>query len=232
MQNAVINTSVLIRRVTCLAFIFFISNATAQQNDFGVWAGVSLKHKFSQRFSATLEEQIRLNQNAMAIAQYFTDASLEYSLSKKFKFAFGYRFINNFQQTYYSKRHRMYADLSYKTKFEKFQFILRTRLQEQQKDIHSSEVGYIPDWYSRNKLTAKLDLTKKYMPYASAEMMYLIKAPNATVNYIEKWRYTIGVEYEFNREHSLDIYYLIQRDRMINDPITLYAVSIGYAYTF
>jgi len=30
----------------------------------------------------------------------------------------------------------------------------------------------------------------------------------------------------------LDIYYLIQRDRMINDPVTLYAASIGYVFTF
>jgi hypothetical protein len=218
--------------IALLSGIFFVSIAQAQQNDFGIWAGVSISHKFTQRLSGTVEEQIRLNQNATAIDQYFTDLSLEYSLSKKFKFAFGYRFINNFQQTYYSKRHRIYADLSYKTKFSMLQFILRTRLQEQQKDIYSSETGYIPAWYSRNKITTKLDLNRKYTPYASAEMMYLIKAPNVSINYIEKWRYCFGVEYDFNRMHSLDFYYLIQRDRMINEPITLYAFSINYKFTF
>src|SRR5204862_2655921 len=126
----------------------FFSTANAQYNDFGVWAGVTVKHKFTQKLSASLEEQVRTYQNSTAVAQYFTDASLEYSLSKKFKVALGYRFINNNQQTYYSKRHRVYADLSYKTKLSMFQFILRTRLQEQQKDIRSSEMGSIPEWYS------------------------------------------------------------------------------------
>jgi hypothetical protein len=212
--------------------ILFSTQVIAQSNDFGIWAGITINHKFTRRLSATLEEQIRLDQNATQINQYFTDASVEYSLSKKFKFALGYRFINNSRNTYYSKRHRVYADLSFKTKFSMLQFIIRTRLQEQQQDIHSSETGYIPTWYSRNKFTVKLDLTKKYTPYATAEMMYLLKAPDVTINYIEKWRYTAGVEYQFNRVHSLDIYYLIQRDRMINDPVTLYAFSIGYAFTF
>jgi len=218
--------------IALLATVFSISNINAQYNDFGIWAGVTIRHKFSQRFSASLEEQVRTYQNSTAIAQYFTEAGLEYSLSKKFKVAAGYRFINNNQLTYYSKRHRVFADLSYKTKFSNFQIIFRTRLQEQQKDIRSSEMGYIPEWYNRNKLTLKLDLTKRYMPYASAEMMYLIKKPNTEINYIEKWRYTFGVEYDFNRVHSLDLFYLIQRDRMVNLPITYYAAGIGYVFTF
>jgi hypothetical protein len=226
------NKKVFDWRLICLAALFFVSGSQAQINDFGVWGSVSIRHKFSQKFSATVEEQVRTFQNSTAIAQYFTDASVEYSLSKKFKVAAGYRFINNYQQTYYSKRHRVYADLSYKTKFRKLQVILRTRIQEQQQDIQSSETGFIPEWYSRNKLTAKLDLTRKYMPYASAEMWYLINAPNVTANYIDKWRYTFGVEYDFNREHSLDAFYLIQRDRMINQPLTYYAVGLGYVFTF
>jgi len=218
--------------IALLSVGLFVSNGYAQYNDFGVWAGVTLKHKFSQRFSGSIEEQVRTYQNSTAIAQYFTEAGLEYSISKKFKVAVGYRFINNNQQTYYSKRHRVFADLSFKTKFSSLQFIFRTRLQEQQKDINSSEMGSIPEWYSRNKLTLKLDLNRKYTPYTSAEMMYLLKAPKIENNYIEKWRYTFGIEYEFNRVHSLDLFYLIQRDRMINNPVTYYAAGIGYVFTF
>ena len=207
-------------------------SCTAQQNDFGIWASVAVKHKFSQKLSATLEEQFRFYQNATDIAQYFTDAGIEYSLSKKIKVGLCYRFINSNHQTYYSKRHRWYVDLSYKTKFSKFQFLLRTRFQEQQQDIYSSDYGYVPNWYSRNKITTKLDLNKKYMPYLSCEMFYMVSAPNTDGSFIDKMRYTVGVEYQFNRVHSLDLYYLIQQDKNVNDPVTDFVVGIGYAFSF
>lgn len=212
--------------------LFFISSSAAQQNDFGVWGSIAVKHKFSQKLSATVEEQFRFNQNAGVLAQYFTDGGLEYSISKKFKVALCYRFINSNQYTYYSKRHRLYADLSYKTKISRLQLLLRTRLQEQQQDIHSSEHGRIPAWYSRNKITAKIDLNKKYAPYFSAELFYMISAPNEDGGIIDKMRYAAGVEYEFNRVHAIDLYYLIQQDKNVYDPITDFVVGLGYAFSF
>lgn len=212
--------------------LFFISSSSAQQNDFGVWGSIAVTHKFSRKLSATIEEQFRFNQNASNLVQYFTDAGLEYSISKKFKVALCYRFINSDQYTYYSKRHRLYADLSYKTKSSRLQLLLRTRLQEQQQDIHSSEHGRIPAWYSRNKITAKIDLNKKYSPYVSAELFYMISAPNEDGGIIDKMRYAAGVEYEFNRVHAIDLYYLIQQDKNVNDPLTDFVVGLGYAFSF
>ncbi len=214
-------------------FVFFSSfSSSAQQNDFGIWAAVSVKHKFSQKFSATVEEQFRFNQNATAIAQYFTDAGLEYALSKKLKVALCYRFINNFQDTYYSKRHRLYIDLSYKTKFSRIQVLIRTRLQEQQQDIYSSDYGKIAAWHSRNKITAKFDLNKRYTPYLSTELFYMLSAPNEEGGIIDKMRYAAGIEYEFNRVHALDLFYLIQQDKNVNDPVTDFVVGVAYAFSF
>ena len=113
-----------------------------------------------------------------------------------------------------------------------FQFLLRTRLQEQQQDIYSSDYGYIPAWYSRNKLTVKLDLNKKYTPYLSAELFYRISSPNSERYIIDKMRYTAGFEYEFNRVHTLDLFYLLQQDKNSNDPMTDFVAGIGYVYTF
>ena len=215
-----------------VSFIVFSGYVKAQQNDFGVWAGVAVNHKFTQNFSATVEEQFRFDHNATAIAQYFTDAGAEYSLSKKFKVSLSYRFANNYKKTYFSKRHRVSIDLSYKTKISKIQLMLRTRLQEQQADINSSDLGHIPEWYSRNKLTAKLDLDQKYSPYLGVEAFYLISKPGDDGHFIDKWRYSAGVEYKFNRVHALDVYYLIQRERNVKNPLTDYVAGIGYVFSF
>ena len=218
--------------ILILFFLFGATVSSAQQNDFGVWASVAVQHKFTQKLSATVEEQFRFNRNAASIAQYFTDAGIEYSLTKKFRVALCYRFTNNSKDTYYSKRHRLYADLSYRMKFSSLQLILRTRLQEQQEDIHSSETGYIPSWYSRNKLTVKFDLGKKYTPYLSAEMFYRISSPNTKGSLTDKMRYTAGVAYEFNRVHAIDLFYLVQQDKNVYDPVTDYVAGIGYVFSF
>ncbi|MEO8087070.1 MAG: DUF2490 domain-containing protein [Bacteroidota bacterium] len=215
-----------------LLFLFFSSPSHAQQNDFGIWSSVAVSHKFTQKLSATLEEQFRFNQNAGSIAQYFTDAGVEYSLSKRFKVGVCYRFINSAQETYYSKRHRFYCDLSYKTKLSKVLLILRSRLQAQQQDIYSSDIGSISAWYSRNKITAKFDLDKKYTPYLATELFYMISTPDKGGGIIDKMRYTAGVSYEFNRVHAIDLYYILQQDRNVNDPVTDYVVGIGYIFTF
>lgn len=224
------------RKLSTAGFLIFvlsnISSAYAQQNDFGVWGSIAVTHKFSRRLSASVEEQFRFNQNASNLVQYFSDAGLEYSISKKFKVAICYRFINSYQYTYYSKRHRLYADLSYKTKISLLQLLLRTRLQEQQQDIFSSEHGRIPAWYSRNKITAKIDLNKKYAPYLSAELFYMLSAPNEDGGLIDKMRYAAGVQYEFNRVHAVDFYYMIQQDKNVNDPVTDFVVGLGYVFSF
>jgi hypothetical protein len=226
-------TDCRLRITNCFFFICLLtSSANAGQNDFGIWGSASVKHKFSQKISATLEEQFRFNQNATAVAQYFTDAGVEYSLSKKLKVTLCYRFINNQKETYFSKRHRFYVDLSYKLKYSQLQFLLRTRLQEQQEDIHSSDFGYIPAWYSRNKLTVKFDLNKKYTPYLGVEAFYMISTPNVDGSFIDKMRYTAGFEYEFNRVHALDLFYLMQQDQNVNKRVTDFVAGIGYAYTF
>ncbi|CAN5605622.1 DUF2490 domain-containing protein [soil metagenome] len=232
-RNIRIGKSFLVYCLLPIAFLLFLlPSSSAQQNDFGIWSSVAVSHKFTQKLSATVEEQFRFNRNAGALAQYFTDAGLEYSLSKKFKVAICYRFINSAQETYYSKRHRFYFDLSYKTKLSKVQIIVRTRLQGQQQDIYSSDIGSIPAWYSRNKITVKFDLDKKYTPYLATEMFYMISTPNREGGIIDKMRYTVGVSYEFNRVHAIDLYYMIQQDKNVNDPVTDYVVGIGYVFSF
>ncbi len=224
--------SVLLYLSIVLACLSYTRNVVAQQNDFGIWGSINVSHKITRNFSATVEEQFRFNRNASAVAQYFTDAGVEYSITKKLKVALCYRFTNSNKYTYYSKRHRLYADLSYKIKFSPFQFLLRTRLQEQQQDIYSSEHGYIPSWYSRNKLTAKLDLNKKYSPYLGVEMFYVLSSPNDDGKYIDKWRYAAGIDYEFNRAHGIDLYYMIQQDSNVKDPVTDFVAGIGYSFSF
>lgn len=212
--------------------LLFPAVPRAQVNDFGLWTSVAVSHRITRNLSVTVEEQVRFDQNVSHVSQFFTDGGFEYAISKSFRAGVYYRFINSNRETYYSKRHRWYADLSYKVRLKPFQFTLRTRMQQQVEDLHSSDTGRIPSWYSRNKFSARLDLVKKYYPFVSAELYYRIASPGEERNIVDKVRYQAGINYEFNRIHSLEGYYMIQREYNVNNPVTDYIVGIGYLFAF
>lgn len=71
--------------------------------------------------------------------------------------------------------------------------------------MFSSSSGLMPSYYSRNKLTLKFDPDKKYTPYISIEIFSPLNDTDGAI-FIDNARYTGGIEYAFNRMHSLDFF--------------------------
>lgn len=216
-------------RLAFLVLFLSVSGMAKAQEDAGLWTSLTLQHKFTQKWSGAIGEQFRLWDNMSRIDQYFTDLSLEYNITKRFKASLNYRLISKNKETYYSKRHRFYLDLAYKYKISPVTLSLRERVQEQLTDINSSELGKIPEWYSRTKLTAKIDLNKKYSPYLATEVFYLIDNAKEKDEGIDRFRYEAGVDYEFNLHHSINVFYLIQHSLV--SPANDYIIGLGYTFT-
>jgi hypothetical protein len=194
-------------------FSFIPLLSSSQVDDVGVWLGVSIQKPLTRQLDIAFTEQLRLKQDATSIDVILSDLALEYAISKKFKTAIHYRLINSNQDTYYSKRHRFYLDVAYKEKIGKVSLTLRERIQQQFNDYYSSETGKIPVWTLRSKLTAKFDLEKKYMPYLSGEMYYLVDNDEEEDQLISRFRYEAGITYDFNRTHGLNPFVLFQHSR-------------------
>ena len=167
------------------------ASAQAQIDDVGVWFGITLQTKITRELEGSLTEQVRLNNDASRLNQFLSDIGINYSVNNKLKVGFHYRFIKSNQENYYSSRHRLYADISWKEKISLVSFTLRERIQEQFTDYYSSEVGKIPVWVLRSKLTAKFDLNKKYSPYLSGEIYYLLDNEIAAFG-LTRYRYETG----------------------------------------
>ncbi|HRH66916.1 MAG TPA: DUF2490 domain-containing protein [Bacteroidia bacterium] len=222
----------MIRSGLKLAFYLLflgLSGGLKAQDDAGLWTSVSLQHKFTQQWAGAVSEQFRLFDNCSRVDQFFTDLSLEYNITKKLKASLNYRLISKNNETYYSTRHRFYLDLSYKLKIDPLVISLRERIQEQFRDIHSSETGKVPEWYSRTKLNVKFDLNRKYTPYLATEMFYVIDNAKETDRVIDRYRYEAGVDYEINLKHSINLFYLIQHSLV--SPANDYIIGIGYTFT-
>ncbi|MFZ7113910.1 MAG: DUF2490 domain-containing protein [Bacteroidota bacterium] len=216
-----------------LLFIFslclLVNSGKAQIDDTRLWAAITLKHKFTQKLSVSVSEQLRLDHDISQIDQLLSEAGIEYELKKNFKVSLNYRFINKNEVTYYGKSHRFYADVSYKFKPKRFSFTLRERIQEEYTSIYSSERGKIPEWLLRSKLAISYDTEKRYKPYVSLEMYYLIDNARESGEGISRMRYGAGVEYEFNRIHALDLGIIFQD--YLQDQTNSFIYSIGYTYT-
>lgn len=216
-----------------LAFLMLLFNVSvfSQNNDMQLWTNISLEKKLTKTFSFNFTEEVRFNENISEVGQFFSDIGGTYKISKAWRISANYRFTNKRQvDNSYSKRHRYYFDLSFKKKFNLIVFSFRTRFQSQYADIYSSNDGTVPSYYSRNKLSLKLDLNKKYSPYLSAEMFYQLNNPDG--NKIDNMRYSGGLEYEFNKRMGVDLYYMIQQEYNVKNPERDFVVGVGYKYSF
>ncbi len=215
--------------IVIFSLCLLVNSGKAQIDDTRLWTGITLKHKFTRKLSASVTQQLRLDHDISQVDQLLSEAGIEYELKKNFKVSLNYRFINKNKVTYYGKSHRFYADVSYKFKPKRISFTLRERIQEEFTSINSSENGKIPEWVLRSKLAVSYDTEKRYKPYLSMEMYYLIDNAKEAGEGINRLRYGAGVEYEFNRIHALDIGIIFQ-DYLI-DQSNNFIYSIGYTYT-
>ena len=202
----------------------------AQIEDGRLWTGITLKHKFTRKISASISEQCRFDHNVSEVDQLFTEAGIEYEFVKNLKVSINYRFIKKNEFSYYSSSHRMFVDLAYKIKTSKLNFTIRERLHDQYSSINSSENGKIPEWMVRSKLSISYNTEDRYKPYVSIEFFNLIDNAKEKGEGLSVMRYSLGFDYEFNRVHSLDFGVIYQDD--LFDNVQNLIGSIGYTYTF
>jgi hypothetical protein len=203
----------------------------AQVNDAGLWLSLNGEKKITSRFSVELSQEFRMNENITELGEFFTDAGITYKINKNIRVAANYRFINKRRKDdFYYRRNRFYFDLSFKKKFKPLAFSFRTRFEDEYRQMRKNTDYPGPYYCSKNKFTAKLDLNKKFVPYLYAETSNPLNDPHGF--FIDQMKYCGGIEYNINRVHSFDFYYLIQKDMNVNEPETDYVIGIGYYYSF
>jgi len=228
------STVIDLRKIALATLFIFLASVrfvSAQWNDAQLWTSVSLDKKIYKGFSVSLSEELRFSENITELGTIFTDVGLNYKISKNWKISGNYRFTDKIQlDNSYSKRHRYYFDLSYRKKFYQFTVMVRTRFQSQYKDVNSSEKGHLPEYYSRDKITLKYGITRRLSPYIAAEAFIPLNNPD--VKGIDNMRYSMGLEWEFFKNSTLDVFYMIQQQYQASDPERDFVTGIGYSYSF
>ena len=213
--------------VFSLICFFVYSQAKTQVNDAGLWLALDVEKKITQQFSAQFSHSLRYNENISELGTSFSEIGISYKIIKPLSIGAAYRFAQRKRvDDFYSNRHRYTFNITYKLKFRQFKLNFREQYQSNYKDIGTSAEGHIPTNHFRSKITVAYDLEKKYTPYISTELFYKIG------DYIDNMRYKAGVEYEVNKFHALEIYYMIDKEMNVKNPWTSYVIGLGYNFTF
>lgn len=219
---------------TLIIFIIAITSSVLSQgqfNDAGLWTSINIEKKISSNFSFSITEELRMNENITEAGTIYTDAGITYKVNKFIRLGGNYRFIEKRKiEDYYSKRHRYYFDLTLRNKIFKYTIQLRSRFQSQYADIFSNEKGKIAEDYFRNKLSVKYEYNKKISAFASYEIYTPLRSYDKV--FMDNYRINAGLEYSFNKFHSIDLSYLFQKELNVNNPETDYIICIGYNINF
>jgi hypothetical protein len=201
-----------------------------QVHDAGLWVRFNLEKKITPFLSATLREEVRLNENITEVGEIFTDVGLSYRFLKRFEISANYRFSNKREvDDSYDRGHRYYFDLKYKEKIKKFSILLRMRFISQYTNIYSSETGMVPNNHLTGKVTVKYKLMRRIEPYISTEAFFCLDKKNQS--YFDQIRCTAGIEYSFSRMHSVDLYYRICHELNTKNPETDFIIGLSYNLT-
>lgn len=214
-----------------LLFLFLSISLMAygQIDDIGMWTGVTVEHKFTRKLSGAYNQQLRMYKDLYQVDQLLSQFSVTYAVTKYFRTELAYRYSYKDREGYYSNRHRIQLDLSFRHKFGKLVFQLRERIQRMVVDPGASENGHIPQWTWRNRLLIKPDLDRKYEPYVSVEQFFLLSNADKDPFGLNRLRYEIGFDYSFNRIHSVNPFLMFQYGLPEKDNRLVY--GIGYTFS-
>ncbi len=220
-----------------IALLFIIaigltSKSFAQANDdAGLWCTFNVEKALNQKFSLFITEEYRVRENYSQSNLFYTDLGASFKPTDFMKISLSYRCIEKFiEDDAISFRHRVMLDVLLKKKAGQLSFAFRQRLQGEYRNIYSSELGAIPEWYTRSKLTIKYDLDKPVKPYIACELRYQINNPRSVdVNNLwHRGRYIVGLDYKKSERNTFGVYYLIQREWNLSAPQNLYILGLEY----
>jgi len=218
-------------KVLLILLILAGFRSRGQVQDAGLWLNVSVNKRITPALSVSFTQELRMNENITEAGAFHSDLDFTYRFGKHFRIGAGYRFSKQRRvDDSYDCRHRYNVDLSYREKIQRFLVNLRLRYESQYTDIYSSPEGTTPKNTVVPRLEVKYNLPGKFEPFIYGEPYFRVS--NFLYVPFVQLRLCAGVNYSINRMHSVDLYYLFQKEYYVKHPLTEYVIGAGYTFSF
>ncbi len=205
------------------------SVSSAQYHDFGSWLGGTINKEIVDDLNMSTAIQMRLQDNFTTVGSGLVDVRLGYKISKHWSLGVAYRFTqkNDFRAGWQS-RHRLQFRILAKKKRNKLRFQYRSIVQLGLKELYRRENIYDPKIYWRNRLRVKLDLDKKYEPYAGLELFYAVNRFSG----FDAVRLLGGLNWDLPKKMELKTGYIFQTDITKTNSPREHVLIVGYSKSF
>ncbi len=184
-----------------------------------LWTEYEITSSISKRFDFKIGQQVRFDEGITKFKSSLTDIGFRYKLSKYFRFTSLYRLKRFPDKTQHGFHLNFYSKISYK----KFEFAHRLRYQKKYGSKRDQD-------YVRNRLTFKYRISKRFRPFTASEIYYRTFYDRG--DRFSKSRFYLGGEYKFDKRRAIRIYYLLQREMNMKNPVQANILGISYAVDF
>lgn len=213
------NSGCVRHRLLLVLFPFFTAgNLLAQTTDFQTWNSLALEKQLGKKWKASLEEEVRLQDNSTRLRTSYLNLDAAYSITDRFAIGGAYRFIIRPDEI----SNRIYSDISYSQPLEDFTIKVRVRVQ------HEFVRNEPDENYLRPQLSLEYRISKKLEPFIEEELFYQLFYYECDL--FNESRTTAGMRYKFDKHHTLKGYYLLEKEFNVNDPLTAHVLGFAYQY--
>jgi len=223
------------RSLFVLLCLLFGSDDFAQGvSDFGIWGSVSYNTDIFDALSLTLEQEVRMEQNASTPGVIFTNVGIDYRLNKKLEVGLNYRFILNDRPSgIYGHRHRAMLDVQYRERFQQWTISYRVRGQSEVRTInYSDRFGFAPTADLRNTFKTTFRVNRQIDVYGSFDLRVLIREPRVpNFSGVDRLRYRVGTEKLLKKGRAIGLFIQYQREVNVENPQLEFNVGIGYKFS-
>jgi len=218
---------------TCFLFLLLLvfPKSIFSQSDFGIWYEINTEFKLAKKLDLNVSAVVRTFENASRIDQGFIEGEISYKIKKYLSLEGSYRLIENLEKdSKYHIRNKWMAGVKGSYSVKRFYFTAGLRGQVDTRTYIKNDADKIPDYHAKLKLKVLYKIKKFPLdPFFSYDSFYPLFS-NSDV-FIDKHRFSLGTEYKFSKNHSIEVEYMYQRDyspNLLNSNI----ISICYDIKF
>ena len=202
--------------------------------DFQFWQKADVELNLTKIYDIGIGVESRLTNNASDLSYYYLDLSNIFRLSKKFRFALDFLYVNKDVGDYISQRYQYNAAITYRDKIHRFVFY--DRLLNEGQYVDPGKYGNdtkMTDQYLRDKLTVRYKVKKWVYPYLEDEIYYLLVAQSkhrpAGFN---RNRFYAGTLFYLNSTNKIDVFYMNEQNFNAKTPVVNNVCGIGFSHSF
>ncbi len=220
------------RAIVLVLLLVLPLNLGAQYQDLQLWSSVAFRTDLTTKLRVTIEEEARFFENISRLDKLNSDLVIDYRLFDNIRIRMLYRLIlNGNKDGSFELNHRFSPAIGYQIRKGTWNIELFAKYQKTYEAFNRSADWYLPENHIRLEgEVSRLFNRNRTEPFAGLEFWYYM--PQGQVPFVEQWRLTLGVKHKLGPDHRVRLYYRLQQETGVENPLLAHIIGVGYLFTW